>query len=143
MGDIIRRPSKTIKLDVDENWNVTYGTFNNKKPKTVYAIICSWLKPLNNDFMDTINILERFVKRYKIGLNNTFQDRLISNFDIAQSKMRVNKRSQLKIKLHLIQNECKSFLDIKENVSKIILDMINKIYHLTKGEFEFSKKGRD
>jgi hypothetical protein len=142
MTDIIRRPSKTLKLNIDENWNVTYGTFNNKKPKTVYIIMWSWIKPLNDDFMDVLNEVEKLVKHYKIGLNDVFQTRLITTFDIAHLKMLVNKKSQLKLKLHLIQIECKPFLETKENAIKIVLDIISRIYRITGNDFEFSRKGR-
>jgi hypothetical protein len=137
---IIRRPSKTIKLNIKENWNITYGTFNNKNPKTVYIIMQSWVKPIQNDFIDIFKNLEYLIKHCKISLNDIFQNRIISSFDIAQSKMKINKKSLLKIKIHFIQKECKPFLETKNSMIEIIEGIIKNIEKLCEEILEFYGK---
>jgi len=134
---IIRRPSKTIKLEINDEWKINYGTFNNKKPKTVFIIMQSWIKPLKDDFTDIINNIEKSIKHYKIGFNNVFQERIISSFDISQSKMKIEKKSLLKIKIHFIQKECKPFLETKDNMIEIIREIIKNIRNLCENELEF------
>jgi len=140
---IIKRPSKTIKLNVNDNWNVSFGTNNKKNPKTVFLTFKTWITPLEDDFLEDFKRIDNKVRHFHITDNPRpykFQSRVISTCSIADTKMIKGKPSMMKITLHMIQKECESFDSLYEDAITIALQMINGIEYGNIELFNFDRK---
>jgi hypothetical protein len=141
---------KELKLDVFKNYNIVYGTVNNKNPKALYINISSWVEPLINDNINYNRIIKNFDKCIRQNIydfikKNLFtpfmKDYTIVDFDIRKSGVKFGKKSYLNCEITL-------FMDteipinseiIKPKIEEVINHVISKSFENNK-IFEFHKR---
>lgn len=121
------KKGKELKIDTFKNYNVSYGSVNNKEPKAVYIEISAWAEPQSNDILNYHRIIRDFDKKIRQSihheLTNNFtlfiKERTIVDFDIRESGVKYGKRSFanceitlfLKYELPINSDEMKPILD--------------------------------
>jgi hypothetical protein len=143
------KKGKELKIDRFKNYNVAYGSVNNKEPKALYINISCWAKPLIDDDLNYNRIIRNFDKKirqfiYQTLLNDKdtpfLKDRTIVDFDIRKSGVKFGKCS-------FTNNEITLFLKEQIPINEIVTaKIINLTEKLTKevfdknDSFEFNKK---
>lgn len=140
---------KEIKItDVSNNYTITFGTVDNKKPKTIYIHISSWGLPTsysdNENYKRIINNLAKVIKQ---GLYNTLDEsfynkgRTIVDLDMRESGIKQNKRSYMCTEVTLFQeNEypinSEPLYDYTHTIIKTIIKLLDDntefVFHKTK-----------
>jgi hypothetical protein len=96
------KTSKKIKLETHNNYNIVYGSVNNKNPTAVYLTISTWLQPKIDDNLNYDRVIRDLNKRLRqtvynwISSNpecNLSKNRSIVDLDIRESGIKFNKRS--------------------------------------------------
>ena len=104
------KTGKEIKTELFKNYNIVYGSVNNKNPKAVYINISSWGLPVNKDESNYIRIIKDINKKvkqtlYNYILNNlqdTFiKEQSIVDLDIRKSGIKFGKRSFINCEITL------------------------------------------
>ena len=138
---------KELKItDVSDNYTITFGTVDNKKPKSVYIRISSWGLPMT--YSDTENykrVIHNLSKVIKQGLYNTLdkdfygKDRTIVDLDMRESGIKQNKRSYMCTEVTLFQeNEYHINAEPLYNYSHTLIKSIIQILDDNK-DFDFHK----
>lgn len=144
------KTGKEIKSNRFKNYNVVFGSVNNKKPKAIYINISAWVDPIDekgvnyNQIIRTLNKkLKQNLFNYFISMNNDVfdKDRTIVDLDIRESGIRYGKRSFMNCEITLFLNtEIPVTSDyMKENLN-VICDTIIKTNFDTNKSFKFYKK---
>lgn len=142
---IIKTGKQLIKKSY-MNYNVVYGTVDNKNPKALYVNISAWGEPKDENIEDYAPAIRHLNKRLKSKLfegldSNLFQvKRTIVDFDMRESGIEYGKRSYMNCEITLFQNHTFKLQEkiIQENLDDILNNIIcgvldNTIY------FDFHK----
>ncbi len=143
---------KELKLDVLKNYNIVYGTVNNKSPKALYINISSWAEPIINDNINYTRVIKDFDKSIRQNVHNFIDDDIITlfmknytivDFDIRKSGVRFGKRSYVNCEVTLfMRNELSINSEIlKTNIDELTNHLIIKSFENSK-LFIFHKKKR-
>jgi hypothetical protein len=144
------KKGKELKLQKFKNYNVVYGSVNNKNPKALYINISAWAEPKNDSEINYNRIIRNSDKKVRqITFNlldkNTIdlfhKERTIVDFDMRESGVKYGKKSfvnceitlYLKYKIPVNSDELKPMID----------DLIDNIINLGFEEnkyFIFHKK---
>ena len=138
---------KEIKItDVSNNYTITLGTVDNKKPKSVYIHISSWGLPI--DYSDSENyrrVINNLCKVIKQGLYNTIdegfyiKDRTIVDLDMRESGIKYNKRSYMCTEVTLYQeNEYPINVEPLYEYSHTLIKKVIQVLD-TNEDFDFHK----
>lgn len=132
------KSGKQIKLEIDKNYNITYGCVDNKNPKSVFINITAWVEPLSEDeenYNKIIKSLNKKIKQiiYNFLLNNTtsfIKDKTIVDLDLRESGIKFGKRSFMSCEVTIFQNEDYSVNSdiIKKGLNLISNLIINEIF---------------
>lgn len=134
------KTGKEIKNNTFKDYNVTFGSVDNKKAKSVYINISSWAQPKEND--DNINY-SRSIKNLNKKIRQTVYNFLDSNetyflkeqtivdLDIRESGIKYGKRSFMSCELTLYS---KTEIPINDDYMTNILQSIS--YSLIKDVFD-------
>lgn len=144
------KTGKEIKSNRFKNYNVVFGSVNNKKPKAIYINISAWVDPIDEKGVNYNQIIRTLNKKLKQNLFNYFisenndvfdKDRTIVDLDIRESGIRYGKRSFMNCEITLFLNtEIPVTSDyMKENLN-VICDTIIKTNFDTNKSFKFYKK---
>jgi hypothetical protein len=124
------KTGKEIKLKSFKDYNVVFGSVNNKNPKAMYISISAWAEPLNESGINYSRGISSINKKIKQFLFNEFysnrdcdfdKDKTIIDLDIRESGIRFGKRSFMNCEITLFMNT-----EIPVN-SERMLDNINTL----------------
>jgi hypothetical protein len=144
------KTGKEIKTNIFKNYNIVFGSVNNKNPKALYVNISAWAEPKNADEVNYTRAIKNINKKLKQLLYNTFdnpennlflKDRTIVDLDIRESGIRYGKRSFMSCELTLFSD-----LEIPVNtefmkfkIHEIINSVTKKVFDCN-DYFDFHKK---
>jgi hypothetical protein len=143
------KTGKEIKTNKFNQYNVIFGSVDNKNPKSIYINISAWAEPKNNDNINYNRVIKNINKKLRQLLHNLFdneikiflKDRTIVDLDIRESGIRYGKRSFMSCELTLfstleipVNNEL-----MKSNIHEIIETVIKKVFE-SEDNFDFYKK---
>lgn len=144
------KTGKELKINTFKDYNVVFGSVNNKHPKAVYINLSSWVEPKDADELNYNRVIRDLNKRIKQTIYNHFenvpdsdiiQERTIVDLDIRESGIRYGKRSFMSCEITLFLNT-----EIPVN-SEIMKPMLTEIVDLLIDEvfkpnrsFTFNKK---
>lgn len=146
------KKGKELKLNAFKNYNIVYGTVNNKNPKALYINISSWAEPLVDDTINYTRVIKDFDKSIRQNIYNYLEENIVTpfmkdftivDFDIRKSGVRFGKRSYLSCEITLfMRNELPiNSLLLTPKIDEIINLIINNSFETSK-IFEFHKKKR-
>ena len=141
---------KELKVKTLKNFNVKYGTVDNKNLKSLYLNISSWIKPLIDDELNYSRIIKNLNKLIRqstynflsTNLNSSFfKDHFIVDFDLRKSGIKYGKTSYLSCEITFyLKNETQiNSPKIKQEITTIIDYIINNSFH-DNNHFSFNKK---
>ncbi len=135
------KTGKEIKNNNFKNYNIAYGTVNNKNPKSIYLNISAWIEPLKDEVVNynfDIRFLNKKIKQSLfnyLDANKTIfnQDRTIVDLDIRESGIKLGKRSFMNCEVTFFMKEALPINSIQ------ITDSINGLTELMITTFETNK----
>ena len=144
------KKGKELKVNQFKNYNVVYGSVDNKNPKALYINISAWAEPRNEDETRYGRVIRNFDKKIRQAVYNFLgesktglfsKDRTVVDFDIKESGVKFGKRSfaNCEITLYLV-NELSL---TTEYLQEIITDLINNVIKTNfenSRDFNFHKK---
>ncbi len=144
------KTGKELKIEKYKNYNIVFGSVNNKHSKAVYINISAWAEPQQCEFISYNRTLKDINKNIKQSLFNYFskyfnsdfnKDKTIVDLDIRESGIRYGKRSFMNCEITLflnseipVNNE-----EMKYNLDKVINLVIESALNNCK-VFKFYKK---
>lgn len=138
---------KTISHNL---FRLKFGTMNRSNPQVVYLEGRTFISPLydNDNYQFLIqSIRKKFSSaiNYELLKNCDFDKRFILDFQIANSGVRVGKKSFLSFQLMLKQNEknIKSFKEIKKLSEKMLVGMVDSLVEYITADFLISKTKKE
>lgn len=143
------KTGKEVKNNSFKEFNVAYGSVDNKNPKAVYLNISSWLEPLNDGEINYNRAIRNINKRIKQSIFSFNQDgyccflkdRTIVDLDIRESGIRFGKRSFMNCEVTLFSTIEIPINDdeMKDSLMVMIKHIIDDV--LKRNEyFSFNKK---
>ncbi len=142
------KTGKEIKNNNFKNYNITYGTVNNKNPKSIYLNISSWAEPLKDEILNysyDIRFLNKKIKQTLfnyLDANKTIfnKDRTIVDLDIRESGIKLGKRSFMNCEVTFFMKEALSINSIEiTNTVDELTDLMFTTFETNKS-FKFHKK---
>lgn len=146
------KKGKELKVSKFKNYNIVYGSVNNKNSKAIYINISSWVEPQSDADISYNRVIRDIHKKVKQTLYDKFsgdvttdfiKDRTIVDLDIRESGVRYGKRSFMNCEVTLfLKNEVPVNSDfikpVLDDVTNVIIDAaFNKNKH-----FKFYRKKR-
>lgn len=146
------KTGKELKINDFKDYNIVFGSVNNKHPKAVYVNISAWAEPLLEENINYSRVIKDIDKKLKQSLYNFFnfddycsfiKDRTIVDLDIRESGIRFGKRSFMNCEVTLFLN---TEIPINSELMKPMLDdvlevIINSTFEKSK-VFKFNKTKR-
>jgi len=144
------KKGKELKINLFKNYNVVFGSVNNKCPKALYISISTWAQPKSDENFNYNRIIRDIDKKVRQTIYNVLdgnvatpfiKDRVIVDFDIRESGVKYGKRSFTNLEITLFQkyqipvNSESLYPFIEEIIEKIIDDVFEGEKH-----FKFHKK---
>lgn len=144
------KTGKELKIKKYKNYNVVFGSVNNKTSKAVYINISSWAEPLIESDVNYTRVIKDLNKKIKqiifnhlsYRVNNNFiKNNTIVDFDIRESGIRFGKRSFIncEITLYLDQEISINSEEMKFDLDEITNMVIKNVYENDK-TFKFHSK---
>lgn len=144
------KTGKEIKTNKFKNYNVVFGSVNNKNPKAIYINISSWAEPLEEENVNYNQVIRNLNKRIRQTLFNIFNDesdcffdgnRTIVDLDIRESGIRYGKRSFMSCEITLFLHTEMSITSdyVKEKLESVTDKLIKNNFENNKS-FNFNKK---
>jgi len=144
------KKGKELKINQFKNYNVVFGSVNNKCPKALYINVSTWAQPKSDEDFNYNRIIKDIDKRVRQTVYNVLdsnittpfiKDRVIVDFDIRESGVKYGKRSFTNLEITLFQkyetpvNSESLWPFIEEVIQKVIKDVFDRERH-----FKFYKK---
>jgi hypothetical protein len=127
------KTGKEVKVATFKNYNVVYGSVNNKHSKAVYISISAWAEPKDEYEINYNRVIREFNKKIKQSVYNLLdedmstefiKDRTIVDLDIRESGIKFGKRSFTNCELTLsLKNE----IPVNSELMRPMLDDITKM----------------
>jgi len=104
------KTGKELKISEFKNYNIVYGSVNNKHPKAVYVNISAWSEPKHELETDYNRIIRSTNKKIRQTIHNYFstdrktefiKERTIIDLDIRESGIKFGKRSFISCEITL------------------------------------------
>ena len=144
------KTGKELKINSFKNYNVVFGSVNNKHPKAVYVNLSSWVQPKDEAELNYNRVIRDLNKKIKQTLFNHFasipnndiiQERTIVDLDIRESGIRYGKRSFMSCEITLFLNtEIPVNSEImKPRLTEIVDLLIDEVFDKNRS-FTFNKK---
>jgi len=144
------KTGKELKVNTFKNYNIIFGSVNNKHPKAVYINISSWVEPIHNCEVNYGRVIKGINKSVKQLLFNSFdtlikttfkKDRTIVDLDIRESGIRYGKRSFMNCEITLfLASEIPLNSDKMKDMLDGVLKLIIESTFETNKTFSFHKK---
>jgi hypothetical protein len=144
------KTGKEVKTTNFKDYNVIFGSVNNKNPKAVYINLSAWAEPKNELDVNYSRIIRNINKKVKQELyllfdydkdSNFIKDRTIVDFDIRESGIRFGKRSFMNCEITLF-SEIEIPVNsehMKEVLTNVSNQLIKKVFE-SNDSFSFHKK---
>jgi hypothetical protein len=96
------KTGKELRINKFKNYNVVFGSVNNKNPKAIYINISAWAEPLKDYDVNYTRVIKDINKKTRQCLFNYFasnpqtdfvKENTIVDLDIRESGIRYGKRS--------------------------------------------------
>jgi hypothetical protein len=144
------KTGKEIKMNNFKNYNVVFGSVNNKNPKAIYINISAWAEPLSDEETNYTRVIRDIHKKTKQVIYDYFQNHPNNNFvkqntivdlDIRESGVRYGKRSFMscEITLYLQEKVPANSEQMKKNLDEITPIIIKHVFDNNK-TFNFYRK---
>lgn len=144
------KTGKELKIKKYKNYNVVFGSVNNKTSKAVYINISSWAEPLIESDINYTRVIKDLNKKIKQIIfnhlssrvnNNFIKNNTIVDFDIRESGIRFGKRSFIncEITLYLDQEISINSEEMRFDLDEITSMLIKNVYENDK-TFKFHSK---
>ena len=144
------KTGKEVKVATFKNYNVVYGSVNNKHSKAVYINISAWAEPTDEDIISYSRVIRDINKNIRQNLFNLFngcddcefiKDRTIVDLDIRESGIKYGKRSFTNCEITLfLNNEIPVNSDIMRTMLDNVVNMlVNNVFDNNK-TFKFHRK---
>jgi hypothetical protein len=144
------KKGKELKIEQFRNYNIVYGSVNNKAPKAIYINISAWADPRTEGEIRYGRIIRNLDKEIRQALFNELsldvaspfaKDRTIIDFDIRESGIKYGKRSFINCEITLYLNyeipvNSEYLMPIVEDIVNVV---IKNIFESNKN-FTFHKK---
>lgn len=144
------KTGKEVKVSTFKNYNVVYGSVNNKHSKAVYINISAWAEPTDENENNYNRVIRDINKKVKQSLYNLFdtqresefiKERTIVDLDIRESGIKFGKRSFTNCELTLFLNH---EIPVNSDIMRPMLDevvkmLVSDIFDTNKS-FKFHKK---
>ena len=141
---------KELKVTSFKNYNVVFGSVNNKHSKAVYINISAWAEPQNDETISYSRIIKDINKKVKQSLFDIFdseteteikKNNTIVDLDIRESGIRYGKRSFMncEITLFLTSEIPVNSENMKDKLDLVTNKIINSSFENNK-TFKFHKK---
>jgi len=134
------KTGKEVKSSHFKDYNVIFGSVNNKHPKAIYINISSWLEPISDDNINYLRIIRNLNKKIKQSVYNLFdktsneifeKERSIIDLDIRESGIKFGKRSFMSCELTLFIN-----MELSVNSEFMKSELTGISDHIIKNVFE-------
>ena len=134
------KTGKEVKTNISKDYNIIFGSVNNKKAKAVYINLSAWVEPKHETDINYSRVIRNINKKVKQELyllinndktSNFIKERTIVDFDIRKSGIRFGKRSFMSCEITLF-----SEIEIPVNseyMKNVLTDVSN---HLIQKVFE-------
>jgi len=145
------KKGKELKVNTFKNYNVFYGSVNNKEPKALYINISAWAQPEEDDDINYFRVIRDLDKKIRQTVYNELsqnynlflKERTIVDFDIRESGVRYGKRSFTNCEITLFMKyetpiNSEEIKLILENLIKTIIE--NNFDNCDKFKFHKKKK---
>lgn len=144
------KKGKELRINLFKNYNIVFGSVNNKCPKALYINVSTWAQPKSDDDLNYNRIIKDIDKKIRQTIYNVLdcnittpfiKDRVIVDFDIRESGVKYGKRSFTNLEITLFQkyetpvNSESLWPFIEEVIQKVIKDVFDRERH-----FKFYKK---
>lgn len=143
------KTGKEIKTNTFKNYNVVFGSVDNKKAKSVYINISSWLEPKNDYDTNYNRSIKNLNKKIRQTLFNFLEEeksyflreQSIVDLDIRESGVKYGKRSFMSCEITLYSKEEIPVNDEEmiNTLTKIYSLLIKKVFEVNE-IFYFNKK---
>lgn len=144
------KTGKELKFERFGNYNVVFGSVNNKNPKAIYVNISAWAEPLKQTDINYNRVIKDINKKVKQELFNYFytdknsdfiKNNTIVDLDIRESGIRYGKRSFMSCEITLfLTSEIPVNSDkMENNLDSVIPMLIRNVFDNDK-TFRFHKK---
>ena len=144
------KTGKEVKTSFSKDYNIIFGSVDNKNPKAVYITLSAWAEPQHETGINYSRIIRNINKKVKQELycflnndkvSNFIKERTIVDFDIRESGIRYGKRSFMSCEITLF-----SEIEIPVNseyMTNVLTDvsnnLIQKVFE-SNDTFNFHKK---
>jgi len=104
---------KELKISKYKNYNVVFGSINNKHSKAIYINISAWIEPQHNEPINYVRVIKDINKKIKQTLYNIFDNSIeievkklntIVDLDIRESGIKYGKRSFMNCEITIFLN---------------------------------------
>jgi hypothetical protein len=144
------KKGKELKINQFKDYNIVFGSVNNRSPKAMYINVSTWAEPNSDGELNYNRIIRDIDKKIRQSIFNLLdsnistpflKDRTIVDFDIKKSGVKYGKRSFTNLEITLFQmyeipvNSNTLWPFIEELVEAVIKDVFEKEKH-----FSFHKK---
>lgn len=149
MSEVKQRLTSEKTLN-HEFFRLKFGTVNRINPQIVYLEGRTFISPLEE--MDSYNYLIQSIRKkfsssvgYEIAGNEFFDSRYILDFQVANSGVKVGKKSFLSFQLMLKQraNNVKTFKEIKKLSEDSLLRVVDEMVDEITNNFIISKNKKE
>lgn len=144
------KKGKEIKTNKFKNYNVVFGSVNNKNPKAIYINISSWAEPLEELGVNYNLVIRQLNKKIRQSLFKIFEtdndcffdgNRTIVDLDIRESGIRYGKRSFMSCEITLfLHSEMSITSEIMKEKLENVTENLLKINFENNKIFNFNKK---
>lgn len=144
------KKGKELKVQNFKNYNVVYGSVNNKIPKALYINISAWAEPKNDGVTNYNRIIRDSDKKIRQIIYNSLdnnittpflKDRTIIDFDIRESVIRYGKKSFVGCEITLyLKYEIPVNSDVLKPVVNDLIEEIIKLGFEENKHFKFYKR---
>ncbi len=146
------KKGKELKVEKFKNYNIVFGSVNNKNPKALYINVSAWAQPKVEGDLNYSRIIRDIDKGVRQEIYNQLnsdittpfiKERTIVDFDIRESGVKYGKRSftNCEVTLFMKYEIPVNSDDLKPNVYRIIGNVIKNVLDSNKN-FKFHKKKR-
>jgi hypothetical protein len=146
------KKGKELKVSDFKNYNIVYGSVNNKNPKALYINISAWAEPKTDTETNYARVIRDTDKQIRQTVYNIieknekipfFKDKTIVDFEIKESGVKYGKRSfaNCEMTLYTKQEVPVNSDTIKPSIKELIEESINSVFE-TNQYFKFYKSKR-
>jgi hypothetical protein len=143
------KTGKEIKSSIFNDFNVIFGSVNNKNPKSVYLNVSAWSQPkedcdgnYNRAIRNLIKKIKQTLFNYSSNLNLN-KEMTIVDLDLRESGIRKGKRSFMscEVTFYLNVEIPVNSEEMKTNLNNVAQELIDKVFEQC-DTFDFYKRKR-